>query len=228
MMSPNKVKPSDCIDSERIAAWINNEVSLDEGKEIESHTHQCSECRDEIELCRSFHDASYLTEPEEEDLQSVRSHTEATIQDLVATTKPKKQIIHWLPAGIIGVTAAAIAFFLINSFGGSPSVIVDPARTETIRGGNLELISPMGRLETSPSSLAWKIVEEAARYRITLVDMSDRKILSVETHETTLLVGHDLLQEATRYTWSVMAINDKGGIVAQSEDAEFVVPSTRQ
>ncbi|MFO7947926.1 MAG: heparinase II/III family protein [Armatimonadota bacterium] len=78
------------------------------------------------------------------------------------------------------------------------------------------------RVDTNPPAFAWMPVEEAAEYRVQIMDDSGGVVLAQTTDDNLFLPG-DMLQPG-EYTWTVAALDDDGEVLAEREEYSLTLP----
>jgi len=117
--------------------------------------------------------------------------------------------------------AFALSFF-VNLPSSSPVAPIN----DTVRGGQIEAISPTGDLTSIPSLLQWRAVPGAASYEIRLMDVAEEILW--QTSATAPLVqlpaeAQALMTERKTLTWRIRAMDANGVIVAASAVETFRV-----
>lgn len=129
----------------------------------------------------------------------------------------------WLPAaaGTALLIVAALTFFQRPR---SESSAFVPPTDDTLRGGAVEIVAPLGILAAAPAVLEWKAGPVGWDYTVTLrgpgLDWSGR------TEESKLAVPEDIRQSirtGADYTWQVKAFAAGGALTANSAPVVFRV-----
>lgn len=186
-----------------------------------AHVASCPYCSGEIAMLQSFQAA----EPTAAEAAVVRQ-IEKQLQQAPAwrPTEVASKQAWWFarPVWGLGLVAALALIFFVNSPSSSPVAPID----DTVRGGQIESISPTGDLASIPSQLQWRAVPGAVSYEIRLMDVAEEVLW--QTSATAPLVhlpaeAQVLMTERKTLTWRIRAMDAKGATVAASAAETFRV-----
>jgi len=142
-----------------------------------------------------------------------------------------------LAAAAMLVLAAGLGFQLMRP---EPPALPAPEAGQAVRGATIEILSPLGELAEPPSELRWAPWNDAAGYRVRILEVDGTTLWQKRFPaaslaqpgtpiETASLPGEvrARLQRAVTYRWTVEALGPASGLdparLAVSEPAEFRV-----
>ncbi len=108
---------------------------------------------------------------------------------------------------------------------GAPSLPA-PAARGPVRSATIEVVAPLGPLDTAPGELAWLPVEGASSYLVSLRTIDGTALWQTEVAASPADVPAEIeaaLHRAVTYYWSVEALDSAGRLLARSELAPFVI-----
>ncbi|HEX2224605.1 MAG TPA: hypothetical protein VHN15_10405, partial [Thermoanaerobaculia bacterium] len=127
--------------------------------------------------------------------------------------------------------AAAAAFLLTGSLliwrsqqPGPLPLPAPPGQSEVFRGADVEVVSPVGEMETVPTELRWQEKDGAASYRVRLLAVDDTVLWDGTVTAPPARLPDEVaaqLQPAVAYIWTVEALAADGSRLAVSEPARF-------
>jgi hypothetical protein len=213
-----------------------------ERRRLDEHADRCPACAAERELAHLF-DAGPegATGVRPEDVSFVVARLEAASPlSQAAPAPPAGRVVPFsvprsrqsrrspwparLAAAAVVILAAGL--FLTRSPLAPPPLPAPPAAGGVVRGGFVEPLAPVGEVAAVPDELSWEPRPGAVSYRVHLRAFDDAPLW-----ETTVaapparlpaeVAGH--LARAVAYSWSVEALDAKGGRLAGSEPVRFQV-----
>ena len=186
-----------------------------------AHAASCAYCLGEIAMLQSFHAA----EPTAAEAVVVRQ-IEKQLKQAPAwrPTEVASKQAWWFarPVWGLGLVAALALIFFVNIPSSSPVAPIG----DTVRGGQIEAISPTGDLASIPSKLQWRAIPGAVSYEIRLMDVAEQVLWqSSATAQQVQLPAEAqaLMTERKTLTWRIRAIDAKGATVAASAAETFRV-----
>jgi hypothetical protein len=121
-----------------------------------------------------------------------------------------------------GVVLAGGLAFLVGRPAGDP--LPPPPEESTVRGSLVVPVGPLGEAADWPTAFRWEPVREARSYRLTVRTVDDRTLLAVTTeaseHPLSPAAAFD---RAVTYRWQVVALDERGEVVARSPEVSFRV-----
>lgn len=147
------------------------------------------------------------------DLASVVARLE--VSGAVVRPRPRQS---WMALAVAAVVLIGIGIGLRPV---SP-MLPDPPETSVVRGADLVLKSPLGRIDAMPKRFVWHGVEGAVRYRVVLARPDGTEVWSTEVDTVEVAAGVELLPGA-RHRWQVSALDVEGRVVARSAFADVTV-----
>lgn len=194
---------------------------------LETHAQGCAACAAERDLARAFE--AEASAAEVRDVERIARRLERR--------PPHGRERRWWSSGWAGLARRpafqlGIAAVLVIGVGlgirdaASPPRLGPGPGESAIRSSTLEVVAPLGELVEMPGALAWRGVDEASRYRVTVRGVDDSELWSVESRQATVAVDAALaarLREGVWYSWTVEALDEAGNRVAWSPETRFRV-----
>jgi len=200
-----------------------------EKRRLDEHADRCPACAAERDLARLFDAGPQAPGVPAEDLSFVVSRLEgasavrtrqAKVVPLVR--KPSGRTIWQWAAAAMVILAAGLMLQLMRP--GAPPLPAPPENGGAMRGGEVEVISPVGEVSAVPSELRWAPRPGAASYRVTLSTVDDTILwqATVPGPPARLPAGvAGGLNRAVVYLWRVEALDAAGNRIAASEPERF-------
>ena len=214
-------------------------LSPQERRRLEEHADRCPACAAERDLARMF-DAGPAADIEgvlPEDVGFVVSRLEAAspvrprdakvVPFRVPAPKPalpapaRRSALWRLAAAVILVLGAGMLFQLSRP--GAPPLPV-PGTGTTVRGGEVEAVSPVGEVARIPLELRWEPRPGAVSYRVRLSTVDDTVLWETVVPAPPASLPVEVtgqLHRAVVYTWTVEALDASGARIAVSEAVRF-------
>ena len=186
-----------------------------------AHAASCAYCQGEIAMLQSF----LAAEPTAAEAAVVRQiEKQLKKEPAWRPTEVAPKQAWWLARPIwgLGLVAALALIFFINTPSSSPVAPID----DTVRGGQIESISPTGDLTSIPSLLQWRAVPGAVSYEIRLMDVAEQTLWQASATAPQLALPTEaqaLMTERKTLTWRIRAMDAKGATVAASAAETFRV-----
>lgn len=208
-------------------------------RRLESHADRCPACAAERDLARSF-DAGPAGLPVA-DVDFVVARLKEAGRDAGA---PRGRVVQfpgrkaeapparrtrrtmapaWRIAAALFVVLGAVLLFQLSRPGGPPA-LPTPETGGVFRGGEVEVIAPVGEIATVPDELLWVRVEGARSYRVRLLAVDDTVLWEATLPAPPARLPAEVfggLHPAVAYTWTVEALGPSGERLAVSEPARF-------
>ncbi len=216
---------SKCPHKDRIDDYLFNRLPAAEREEFEEHYFNCAACfesmreRDEmISVIKARGAEIFAEEP-----AAARDRAPAWYQHVLSLLTARQ----W------AVAAVSAAVLLIALFGVLPSLKHGTPQfylTEgnTVRGGSIQLISPLSDVGSVPSFFEWKSLGGDLEYEFYL---SSRDLIwKGSTKESRISLPDEvkrLLVAGENYSWQVKAFSSRGALVAVSEKVRFSILSSK-
>jgi hypothetical protein len=229
------------------------ELPDDERQRLDEHARTCPACAAEQELARLFHEAPDKAGVSAGDLAHVVARLEQTspVRPLAEVTEsPVGKVVPFparSPQSVPSVQdtqpvrretsrvrpwrlAAAAALLLSGSllvWRSQPTQMplpAPPGESEVFRGGDVEVVSPLGEMDAVPTELRWQERDGAASYRVRLSAVDDAVLWEATVAAPPARLPDTVagtLHRAVVYVWTVEALDANGARVAVSEPARF-------
>lgn len=217
--------PTDgCPSHERLSEIAEGRVSRETDPATHRHLQTCAICREEVELARTFHEDTAPADPEA--LDYVMRRTDQVIADLTTSKTRGRRLIRGLFLTGVTISAAATVLLLVDWPGNRPDVDIPAIGSETMRGRQIELVSPDSAevANAPPQSFVWEPIPDADHYRIRVWTRAGELVLDENSQEATLEFPPGVLRPATRYIWQITAIDGSQVECARSGKSEFSIP----
>lgn len=215
-------------------------LSPEERRRLDEHADGCPACAAERDLARMFDSGSEADGVLPENVAFVVSQLEKaspvrpTIQprqdNVVPFRVPSPKIVQpshrsglWRIAAVVVLMIGAGLLFQLSRPPGAPPLPV-PGTETTVRGGEVEVVSPVGEVAGVPSELKWEPRPGAASYRVRLSTVDDTVLWETAIPVPPAQLPADVtgkLHRAVVYTWTVEALDASGNRIAGSEPVRF-------
>jgi hypothetical protein len=209
-----------------------------ERRRLEEHADRCPACAAERDLARLFDSGPQAARIKAEDVAFVVSRLKAvspvrppaTVETGRVVSFPgpgKKWLAPQQPIWRLGAAAAVILvagllFQLVRP--GAPPLPQPPVSGGVVRGGEVEVLSPVGEVAGIPTELRWTARAGASRYRVTLSVVDDEVLWEATVPAPPASLPAEVvrgLHRAVVYFWSVEALDATGARLAISEPVRF-------
>lgn len=200
-----------CDFNQRIDDFLLDRMNGPDRERFEEHLFNCDRC---------FRDASERWTI----LTTVRAHGRKLFSaEAAPKPRPRAAFLRLWPYATAAVAVLIAVWIGINPGRPAPSLLPLTAPVDdTVRGGSVELVSPLGALTTSPSALGWKSAGTEVSYSITLTgpglnwtgDASEARIDLPADVRSRLVAG-------VEYRWKVKAFARQGGFLGASQEGVF-------
>ena len=220
-------------------------LTAEEHRRLEAHADACPACNAERELARAFDAGEAGAAAEDVDFVTARLRGEPVpLPTPIATSaRPAEAAREGMPAGArvvpfrgrsaaartwVRFAAAAVlmvaAGLTVRTFYARPPALPEPPRGGVVRGGEVELLAPVGEVAEPPWELHWQPVADAAGYRVQLLAIDDTVLFETRAGappaRLTAAVA-TTLQRGVSYQWTVEALTSNGATLARSQPARF-------
>jgi putative zinc finger protein len=221
-------------------------LAPEERRRLEAHADTCPSCSAERDLARAFDAGEAGASAADVDWVTARLRGEPAVttvspasMETPATAKttgmpPPGRVVPFRGRGAVRTwTRLAAAAVLVVAAGLTmrtlyerPPALPEPPRSSVVRGGEVELLAPLGEVAEPPSELRWQPVAGAAGYRVRLVTVDETLVWQDMTSEPTASLPAEVrkgLQRAVSYEWTVEALAANGSTLGRSAPARFRV-----
>ncbi|MBI1852082.1 MAG: hypothetical protein HYR85_17220 [Planctomycetes bacterium] len=214
-------RPSRCHTEREIFAFVDGSAGESSAATIDGHVRRCRTCARKAQLARELMAPPAPVDGRPDDLEFVLAQGERAIPHIVRRHgRPR-----WLsvaPGALAAMAAAVTIAYCGIVFG--PALI---GRLDRPIG----VVAPLGEVTSAPDELRWNPVPGAAEYRVQIRDVDSDEVQDVSCPATASAVPVEPIRftAATRYAWTVDAIDVNGSVIARSHATAFVVsPDTAQ
>lgn len=191
--------------------------------EQQAHVTGCARCTAEVEMLRSFLEAT----PATHELADVRAIT-AELQERPewkgeeAPARASLWTRFWKPLAGLGVAVLAVGIFL-----NQPDTGFRPLDgNDALRSTTVEVLMPVGDLASPMSELNWKAIPGAARYRVRLEEVDQTEVWLTNSALPQVAIPPAIQEKMTdrkTLNWVVEAIDSTGQTIARSTPQSFRV-----
>lgn len=220
-------------------------LSPQERRRLDEHADRCPACAAERDLARMF-DAGPAADSEgvlPEDVDFVVSRLEAASPARPASRPGDARVVPFrapapkpaLPAparrsALWRLAAAAILvlgaglMFQLSRPGAPPLPVPGTGRGTTVRGGEVEVVAPVGEVAGIPPELRWEPRPGAVSYRVRLSTVDDTVLWETAVPAPPARLPAPVagqLHRAVVYVWTVEALDASGARIAVSEPVRF-------
>jgi hypothetical protein len=193
------------------------------------HLEACAYCREKLAMLLGFR----LQDPSQTPPSVYRREKLAMLQEFDARRLPKLKRV-W-PGSSDSVGIALLAASLLVAVGLGVRLRREPgleAEGPTIyRSAQFQAISPAGSVAGAPPAFNWEPVEDAATYRLRLMDVDNTEVWSVQTSATSVPVPGEVRQKMTPgrgFLWAVAARNSTGEKISESNLQKLYIRTAKQ
>jgi hypothetical protein len=211
------------------------ELTPEERRRLDEHASRCPACAAERDLARLFDAAPDAAAVSPADVDFVVARLAEA-----SPVRPAGRVVRFPAAGSAGsrrlpAQAWKLAAALILVLGGgllfrlaNPSAPPLPAPEVggTLRGGELEAVSPVGDVGEIPAELRWNPRPGARSYRVRLLAVDDTVLWETTVPAPPARLPAEILgrlHRAVAYVWTVEALDASGARLASSEPVRFRV-----
>ena len=205
-------------------------LTPNERRRLEEHADRCPACAAERDLARLFDAAPEIPGVPAADVDFVVSRLEAAspvrgrhgkVLPLRARKPAVRSVWQWAAAAMV-VLAAGLVFQLARP--GAPPLPAPPRQGGVVRGGEVEVVSPVGEVPSVPAELRWTPTPGAAAYRVSLSAVDDTVLWEATVSGPPARLPEGVaagLHRAVVYLWRVEALDAAGHRLAVSEAVRF-------
>lgn len=230
-------KTADCISPEDIERYNAGTCGEPLKNSIANHLLECPACKVELDLIRSFLEAT-PTETEREDVEWVIDQVERRVPQLNPNKErrvPSNSFFERLrgiifpfrlvPALATLAAAVLFAFLIVPYFDSAPPEITGPSgSTGVLRSDAVQLEGPTGLLDSLPERVEWKAYAGARSYRVIFQAVDQSEIASSEVEATLVEIPQvvkEYLEARRTVIWQVFALDESGAVLRTSIRAEI-------
>lgn len=214
-------------------------LSAADRRRLEEHAGRCPACAAERDLARAFDagpaglptaDVEYVVSRLEEKAggdaggprgRVVKFPSRAPVPAAPAPRRTSAPA--WRIAAALFVILGAALLFQLTRPGGPPPLPA-PESGGVYRGGEVEVVAPVGEIAVVPDELIWVRTEGARSYRVRLLAVDDTVLWEAKVPAPPARLPAEVfksLHPAVAYTWTVEALGPAGERVAVSEPVRF-------
>jgi len=202
---------------------------------VDSHAERCPACAAERDLARTFESSESMTPSESRDVERVvrglklGAPTRKNDSGLARLLRfPALGGLQRSPAFRVAMAAVlvlVVGFAVQTMRTGAPELpgtVVDTV----VRGGQLEVISPVGEIAVEADAFVWQASEAATSYVVTLKAVDDTVLWETTSEQRSVGLPESVrsqLHRAVTYAWKVEAFDAEGARVAGSGWVDFRV-----
>jgi hypothetical protein len=209
-----------CQTERRVDDYLLDRMDEAERNAFEEHLFNCPSCFAKVSEKAEF-------------LAVIKARGETLFGDLERTgpekTGPAARFLamlsprQWAATAVTAamILAAVILFLPGNRDAGFPEL---PIVGDTVRGGSVTLISPLGDIPEAPKELRWESAGEGVEYQYRIAIESGERLWSATTSETSISLPEDVKSGMTagiEYSWQVKAFSPQGALTAASNLMRF-------
>ncbi|HEX6902071.1 MAG TPA: zf-HC2 domain-containing protein [Thermoanaerobaculia bacterium] len=206
-------------------------------RRLEEHADRCPACAAERDLARAFDtgpaglpaaDVEFVVSKLEKaggDAAGPRGRVVKFPSRAPAVPAPRRTSAPswWRMAAVLFVVLGAALLFQLTRPGGPPPLPA-PESGGVFRGGEVEVVAPVGEIAVIPDELIWVRTEGARSYRVRLLAVDDTVLWETKVPAPPARLPAEVfksLHPAVAYTWTVEALGPAGERLAVSEPVRF-------
>lgn len=221
-----------CATPERIAAAVAGELSEAERRALLAHAEGCAACAAEVALAREFFEVAEGAAGVEEVVARLPESPFASRPlAKVLPMRPKRPAalrpVAWAAAASV-LLAVALGWVALHDRG--PASLPDRPASDVVRGGRIEITTPLGVQAEAPAAIAWEEIRSAARYRVEILGVDGEPVAAADTTSPRWsLPGESraALETLVSYRVRVVAFDAVGAELAASPDEELRLEPAR-
>jgi hypothetical protein len=190
------------------------------------HAERCPACAAERDLARLFDAGPEAGDVRPEDVAYVvgrlegRPHTAGQVLAFLGARRRPAVWVARLAAAAVVLLAAGLFF---QRYFAAPQ-LPEPPSSGVVRGGEVEILAPVGEVEAVPVELRWAPRPGAVSYRVRLQAVDDTVLWEATLSAPPARLPAEVvarLQRGVVYVWSVAALDAQGARLASSEPVRF-------
>jgi hypothetical protein len=167
--------------------------AIDSSTAVARHVHSCSYCQTELRMLQAFSAGGDGQTSDE--VNQVISRLRANPGKVFPKREAAEASVPWWKAAfsVRGIAQASLAAAVVLLVAAavlrvhtvkSPSMqALNQTSQEIFRSGSFDLVEPVGDLQEPPKEIRWEKVENAANYRVRLLEVDKSEIWKAETAE---------------------------------------------
>ncbi len=207
---------TECLGEERLLAL--------ESAEDKQHLADCPRCQAERKLLDQFFSSE--TSPEEQ--KQVDWIAKQLAKNPVAKPTGWRSWFTLPRLSAISLAMASVLVFisLRTTMNTAPSIDDTTTNLSNFRSGEVKLNTPTGNIATAPKAFTWEEVKGAARYRVSLMEVDQNVLWSMEINTISMEVPEEVqvkMVPAKTLLWQVDALDASGMVIASSPAERFRV-----
>jgi hypothetical protein len=204
-------------------------------RRLEEHADGCPACAAERDLARLFEAGEAGVLPEDVAFVVGRLEAASPVKPAAAAPRPERKVLQfpsrsrpavWMTRLAAAAMVILAAGLFLQRFMAAPPLPAPPASGGVVRGGEVELLAPLGDVAAAPTELRWVPRPGAVSYKVRLLAVDDTVLWEAKVPAPPArlpAVVAQRLQPAVSYVWSVEALDAQGARLGGSEPARFRV-----
>lgn len=205
-------------------------------RRLEEHADRCPACAAERDLARSFDEGPVSLPAADVDFVVSRLEKASPVRPARGRVVPfrprtaaspaaprRSGLPVWRIAAALFMVLGAVLLFQLTRPGGPPALPA-PETGGVFRGGEVEVIAPIGEVAVVPDELLWERTEGARSYKVRLLAVDDAVLWETTVPAPPARMPAEIfksLHPAVSYTWTVEALGSSGERLAVSEPVQF-------
>jgi hypothetical protein len=202
---------------------------------LKEHVDQCSHCRTELEMLRSF-TSNQIAEHEKSAVNAIaaRLKTRPPIHRNEGDAAAELHHAWWkrmLEVRWLSPAAATLAIALVVSGvaievrrGKQPAIGGATGTTEVLRSSAITILSSMGDLRERPAEIRWEAVPNAVRYRVQIMEVDRAELWSADATSPRIVLPPTVeifIVPSKTLLVQIAAFGASGQKIAESETMRF-------
>ena len=215
-MDMKKCKYENLIDS-----YLFNRITEERKGEFEEHYFNCPDCFEQMQERSEM--ISVIKAKGNRIFQDIRErevNRESLSGRFIALLTPKQ----WAIAAVSACALLLITLGVIPHLKSPvPEFMID---NQVVRGGSLDLISPVIDVQSIPSEFKWDNLGEGVEYKIYIYN--SELLWTHTTKDNSIALPEDVknrMEAGHHYSWEVKAFSPEGSLVAVSSRVQFKIDS---
>ena len=210
----------------------------EERHRLDAHADACPACSAERELARAFDAGEAGVSAEDVDWVTARLRGETDVAAPPAAANappgmpPAGRVVSfrgraaartWVRFAAAAVLVVA-AGLTVRTFYQRPPALPAPPHGGVVRGGEVEVVAPIGEVAAPPVELRWRPLAGASTYRVRLLAVDGTVLCDIQADGSPAPLPADVtakLRRAVSYEWTVDAATASGAVIGRSVPARF-------
>lgn len=206
-------------------------LTTDERAAVVAHAARCPACAAEQELAAVFDAEPNAIAGSQREIGPIVARLESSMGEhllsgggpSVAATD-RFPLLTWAPRLAAAVVLLVVGGALFQALRPGPPPLPRETRDEVARGSTVEIVYPVGDLESFPHELRWVALRGAASYDVSLFTVGGEILWRQTVTKVTVRLPDSLIQNLApmvSYFWSVDALDTTGAHIGVSEEVFF-------